>query len=369
MRAMVIVLALVVGCKKDKGTETGTDTTGTTSLLGDGMHDVSGLLRVVGDSSDGLDRPLDLAFNPEVPGELWVVSQRDDSATIYNDPDSGSQVADHVVDPYALHFMEEVSSIAFGAPGTFATCQDSTNTYNDSAPPNYFMGPALWSSDRDIFGISNQAAIEAIGFDLGSHLDMLHESPECMGIAWDRKNRYWVFDGFHGSINMYDFAEDHGVGYDDHSDGIIERWVEGEVSREEGTMSHLELDKDSGLLYIADTGNNRIAVLDTNSGARGSNLPAKEPGTQHYSWDDATITTLVDGEALGMSKPSGLALIEGKLVVTDNATGRLHVFDLDGTELDWAETGRSRLAGVYGESLSDLWIVDQQTDEVLRLQN
>lgn len=348
-----------------------TATTGSTSgstLLGDGSHDVSGALRVVGTGADGLDKPQALAFNPEVPGELWVVSKADDSATIYNDPGTAAQVSEHVVDSYALHFMDQVSSIAFGPPGEFATCQDSTNTYNDLAPPNYFMGPTLWLSDREIFGFPNQDAIEFVGYDLGSHIDMLHESPNCMGVAFDHDRVYWVFDGFHQSINRYDFAEDHGIGYDDHSDGIIERWVEGEVERSEGTVSHLALDPATGLLYIADTGNNRVAVLDTNSGARGASLPAKEPGTRHHLWEGATLTTLVDGASLGMLKPAGIALVDGQLLVSDGGTGRLHVFDLDGIELDWAETGRVKLAGVYAETLADLWVIDQQADEVLRLQ-
>jgi sugar lactone lactonase YvrE len=198
---------------------------------------------------------------------------------------------------------------------------------------------------------------------------MLHESPNCMGIAWERDNVYWVFDGSSGAIVRYDFQEDHGVGWDDHSDGIIGRWVEGEVRRVGGVVSHLELDRASGLLYIADTGNNRIAVLDTNSGRRGEDLVATEPGTDHHAWKDGALTTLVDGDALGMSAPAGLALVDGTLFVTDAGTGRLHAFDLDGTELDWAETGRDggALAGIVATSTSELWVVDADADEVLRL--
>jgi hypothetical protein len=204
--------------------------------------------------------------------------------------------------------------------------------------------------------------------DLGSHLDMLHESPNCIGIAWDHDNVYWIFDAFHGSINRYDFQEDHGVGYDDHSDGIIARWVEGEVARAPEIAAHLVLDHDTGLLYIADTGNNRIAVLDTSTGQRGASLPTMEFGTDHHEWVGATLTTLVDGEALGMVHPSGIELVEDLLLVTDAGTGRVHAFDLDGNELDWAETGRTTgLSGIYARSLTDVWIVDSEANEVLRL--
>ena len=150
------------------------------------------------------------------------------------------------------------------------------------------MGPSLWSADPDIFASTNPAAVNYLsnlyGFyvDLGSHLDMLHESPLCMGIAWETDNVYWVFDGSDGSIVRYDFAEDHDVGYDDHSDGIIARYVTGRVSRVADVPSHLVYDDSSGLLYIADTGNNRVAVLDTTSGKRGQNLPMSEQVVAHY---------------------------------------------------------------------------------------
>src|SRR5690606_3474583 len=106
------------------------------------------------------------------------------------------------------------------------------------AAANDFMGPTLWSADLDIYAQTNPAAVDFLGFDLGSHLDMLHESPLCMGIAWVSDNVYFTFDGLTGSISRYDFVEDHGAGFDDHSDGIVERFVDAGVSRVEGVPSH-----------------------------------------------------------------------------------------------------------------------------------
>ncbi len=368
----MVLVALVMGCRPEQQAD---DLAVGLPVLGAGAHDVSSALEVHGTRRDGLSAPQDLAFDPDHEGRLWVVNRRDDSVVLFHDAGTPDQVSEHLVDPYALHFMDAVSSIAMGAPMRFGTCQDSQNTYNGSGARNTFMGPTLWSRDLDVFATSNPEAVEALSeqfgspVDLGSHLDMLHESPNCMGIAWERDNVYWVFDGSSGAIVRYDFQEDHGVGWDDHSDGIIGRWVEGEVRRVGGVVSHLELDRASGLLYIADTGNNRIAVLDTNSGRRGEDLVATEPGTDHHAWKDGALTTLVDGDALGMSAPAGLALVDGTLFVTDAGTGRLHAFDLDGTELDWAETGRDggALAGIVATSTSELWVVDADADEVLRL--
>jgi sugar lactone lactonase YvrE len=249
--------------------------------------------------------------------------------------------------------MEEVSSIAMGAPGFMATCQESRNTYNDQAPPNDFMGPALWSTDRAVFGESNPEAIEYLsnlyGFytDLGSHLDMLHQTPLCMGIAWEDDNVFWTFDGLTGSISRQDFKEDHGPGWDDHSDGEILRYVEGDVLREPDVPSHLVYDDASGLLYVADTGNGRIAVLDTTTGTPGADLPRIEPYPVHRRMDGAEIRTLVDGADGHLVRPSGLALHDDHLFVSDNATGRISAYSLDGELLDWIDAG-AQTEGLMG---------------------
>ena len=370
---MFLFLVACVGPEEDQNTPP--EPTGI-AALGYESHDIDqlGLQAQVRDD-DGLDLPRDLAFNPEVPGELWVVSGDDDSATIVDNAGSDDQDSVHIVDPYALHFMDNVSSIAFGAPGTFATCHESRNTYNGQGGPNNFMGPTLWSSDRAVFGESNPSAVEYLSnqfgqyVDLGSHLDMLHESPNCMGIAWSHDNVYWVFDGQHSSITRYDFAVDHGPGFDDHSDGVIGRYLAGEVSRKDGIPSHMELDRDSGLLYIADTGNNRVLVLDTESGERGKKLSTQEPGVDHYEVDDADSWTLLDGDDEGWDKPSGLAIHEGVLYISSFSSGAIYAYDLDSGELiDWVETGRKKVTGIEVVSEDEIWFIDAKADKAFRLE-
>ncbi|MCP4806930.1 MAG: hypothetical protein GY913_20940 [Proteobacteria bacterium] len=343
------------------------------AILGYESHELDSITRdVIATGQDGLKVPLDLEFNPEAPGELWVVNQKDDSVTILFDAGTDAQTSTHIIDPYALHFMDAVTAIAFGATGTFGTTQESRNNYGQGQG-NDFMGPTLWSSDLEIFGQSNPEAIEYLtelfGFytDLGSHLDMLHESPLAMGMAWSHDNVYWVYDGFNESIYRYDFQEDHGIGYDDHSDGIMARWVEGEIGYVEGTPSHLEYEQSTGFLYIADTENGVVRILDTNSGEQGDNLPKAEPGTKHYTWVGADMWTFVDGELHGLGKPSGLALTENHLFVTDAATGNLFAFDLEGNLVDWVNPNMARIAGVEAVSDEELWLVDADRNQVVRL--
>jgi len=388
-----LVLPLLCACSTKDGDADAEDT-GEAEIvlpgvgaLGHETHDLDLVtLTVIGDDDDGHDIPRDLEFNPGVEDELWVVNRADDSTVTYRGAGTADQTSDHIVDPYALHFMEEVSSIAFGAPMhadsdyyNFGTCHESRNTYNGWDDGNDFMGPSLWSSDPDIYGISNQEAIEYVAqlygiseamADLGSHLDMLHQAPLCMGIAWETENAYWVFNGLAGSIDRNDFNEDHGVGYDDHDDGLIRIYVEGEVSRVEDVPSHLVYDPASAFLYIADTGNNAIKVLDTTSGTEGLRRYGYENYESYYQWDDALMWTLIDGESFGIEQPSGLDLVEDTLLITDHATGIIHAFDLEGNQIDYLDTGlgEGALMGITARSLDDVWFVDAASDRVLRLQ-
>jgi len=374
------VFAFLISCsKKDQEEPTGVP------ALGAGSHTLSKVtVSQIGTDADGLNIPRDLDFSPAVENELWVVNRSDDSTTIYSDAGTASQTSRHVVDPYAPHFMEEVSSIAFGAAmhsgsdlPNFSTCQESTNTFNGLQEGDEFMGPTLWSSDPAIYGETNPAAVDYLSnlfgmyVDLGSHLDMLHETPLCTGIAWEEDNIYWVVNGKEGAINRIDFQDDHGPGFDDHDDGIIGRYVAGELSRVPDVPSHLEFDQNSAFLYIADTGNNAIKVLDTSSGTRGNSLPGTEPMVDHYEVDDASIWTLIDGAVQGMEQPSGLALVENTLLVTDHGTGIISAFNLDGELIDWVDTGAGSgaLMGIVARSLDDIWFVDAKVNMVIRFES
>jgi hypothetical protein len=378
---------LIGGCGDDDKDDDDDDdevvVTGIAALGGE-THELDGVqMTIVGDSGDGLDVPRDLAFNPDEPDQLWVVNRADDSATIFTDVGLDDQDSDHRIDPYAFHFMEEVSSIAMGAvtfagsdARTFGTCQESLNTYNGQGEENDFMGPTLWTADLDLFAESNPDAVEYLselfGFrvDLGSHLDMLHESPLCMGIAWETENVYWVFEGDEGRIARYDFQEDHHMGFDDHTDGIVARYMGLQVLRVEDVPSHMEMDRETGLLYIADTGKNRIVVLDTATGTEGRSLRANEPGVDKYEMDDADYWKLIDGDDVdGMSAPSGLAIVDGHILITDFESGRIFAFTLEGELVDWADTGRGGgIMGIEARSLDDIWFVDGAADELVRLQ-
>jgi hypothetical protein len=229
--------------------------------------------------------------------------------------------SDRIRDGNALHFARNPSSLVFSENEFFGTCPESrTANFDDEIED--FAGPTLWSADRSILGVD-------IGKN-GSHMDMLHFTPYCMGLEHEKDNVYWAFNGQKGSIDRYDFKEDHGPGEEDHSDGEILRYIEGTVAREEEVSSQMAMDRDNDYLYIADTGNSRIIRLDIRSGTRGGvMLPNYDFVRVHHQMNGSEYEEIeLGGEPMG--KPSGLLLHEGLLYVIDHTYSEFRVFTTEG---------------------------------------
>ena len=304
--------------------------------------------------------PTDLGFNPAKPTELWVISRKDDSVFILENPGDPEMTWKRKRDPAASHFMDRPPALAFGAVveewgQTWATCGDSDNGGND------FMGPALFSADPAVFA-------HATPDGLGSHLDMLHSTTFCRGIAHVEANVFWVFNSNKKSLDKYDFNEDHGPGADDHSDGRIYRYASGAVLGIDDTPSHLAYNSEDLQLYIADTGNKRIAKLDTASGTPGSTFSGFEDVVERRRMDDAVVVDVVPPGAL--EAPSGIEIRSGLLYVTDNATSRFHAFDMaNGQLVRTLDTGLppGSLAGLTFGPDGKVYFVDLISARVYRI--
>jgi hypothetical protein len=310
-----------------------------------------------------LNKPTDLAFDPEQPDVLWIANRGDDSFVIFEDPGSDDPVVHKFVD-YNHHFAEEVSAIAFSDIGTFGTAQESNNTYNGLAQADNFMGPTLWSSDLDLFYEHNETNPG------GPHLDMLHGSTFLVGIAAAGQNTFYVFNGGDGGVDFYDFKEPHVPGGDDHSDGIKRRLFEGVLARVPGAPGHMELDPATGILYVADTGNGRIVRVYTDTGEQGGNIfPNFDPGTTFHAWEGTQWDVLPLSSDGILEQPGGLALHRGLLWVADFATGIIHAFTLSGTHLGQLDTGRGEasVAGLTFDDQGRLLFVDTLRHNLVRI--
>lgn len=415
-------LCLLVGCSGSSLQDASSAPSGI-PLLGNGSHSVSEVsIETVATEADGLTDPRDLDFHPQT-GDLWVANGVDSTATVLVRSDRRSEwlcsdqwfgagdgcdcgcgmmdadcngttvdACDYVLcgpgqaldatdagrcvmvglenaatnglsfikraaeDGSHTHFMAKASGIAFNSDGNFATSQDEDQITQPSTPAN-FMGPTLWDGNLK----------EWEGGHL-SHLDMLHNSPNGAGIAWEKDNVFWIFDGYHNALTRYDFARDHGRGGTDHTDGIIRRFVEGEVSYVPGVPSGLVWDAGRARLVIADSGNQRIAVLDPTAGASEGAIVPNYDGCRMEAFGGVSTTTLVVGEDVGLSTPSGIAIHNNQIFVTDYATGRLFAFAIDGSLLDYLDVAEpNALMGITFGANGSLYVIDNSKREVLKI--
>jgi hypothetical protein len=320
-----------------------------------------------------------LAFDPTRPGQLWVTLRQfpsnkactskstsgckalEGEVMLVRDATTASPQAVIRKDGNAWHFMRRPSAIAFGDNGNLASCGEArTDNYEDEAID--YSGPVLWSSDQSIFGAS-----PAPGQN-GTHIDMLHESPLCMGIAHDTGNVYWVFNGQSGSLDRNDFHEPHAVGGEDHSDGEVERYVSGQLSRVPEVPSQLAPDSERGELYVADTGHARVVRLAMASGTPGPELEPLDPIKTYHEVIDAQLDEIVAPGTLTL--PSGVAYAADTLLVTDNATSQIAWFQRDGTLLGSVDTGlpAGSLAGIAIGPDGQLYLSDLLTGNAYRVE-
>lgn len=320
-----------------------------------------------GSASDGLDKPTDLDFFPVLTRkELWVINKKTEanggSTTTYYNAGEGNMTSETREDGNNWHFMSLPTGIAFGENENFGNSPGVFDANHDGGTP--FTGPSLWSSDPAIYAQPSGGN--------GSHLDMLHESPECQGIAHEKDNVYWVFDGYSNDIVRYDFAEDHGPGHDFHGDAIVHRYADDAVSPDpQGKIvSHVVMDKSSGWLYVVDHGNQRVIRIDINSGSLGG-TPSYIGGEPIAVYRYMTGYTQEDVVTTGLVKPAGIDIVANKMIVSDYETGEVIIYDISqmpATELGRIPTGANGIMGVKIGPEGRIWFVDYDANKLYRIE-
>ncbi len=320
-------------------------------------------------TSDMAD-PTDLAFSSLNPDELWIVNRANDTITVvFNAGKADQQLA--LIRDFSHHFLEWAMAIDFSDNSTFGTCGDSRNDYNGQAKANNFMGPVLWpAAFSDYKPVSSAHQV---------HGDMLHSSPYCMGIAAESGNSYYVFNGYHGTIDHYDFGIPHVPGGTDHSDGIKRRYQGLKVKRVQGVGSHMQYDQQTGKLYVADTGNARVLRIDDSKSNKTNLLPSFGGDGKLYSYTQPQIDVLAAPPG-GLQQPSGLAYEQGVLYIGDAATGKLHAYDVSaaakasagtfGKHLRSFDTGLAggALGGIVVGPDRRLYLLDRTAGRLLRVE-
>nr|MCS5535991.1 thrombospondin type 3 repeat-containing protein [Candidatus Poseidoniales archaeon] len=331
---------------------------------------------IIATASSQLDVPRDLEFhpNPARANELWVLNRATDSITIISNAGLSGQSSQNKHDAYGYHFMEESSAIAFGSYHSefdyqFASAQESRNTYDGQAAADNFMGPALWPSSLSHFAAVNQQQ----GGPLGSHLDMLHESPNGMGIAHDSGNAYWYNDGYYEELVYYDFQDDHDTGGEYHEDGMVRRYTEITPTRSANIPGHMILDKVNGILYISDTGAGRVLWVNTDDQSTTNTNIYSSPTRMEVLAEYREITDVEWGVlATGLSSPSGIALHGDTLFVSQNGNGKISAYELasngkSGTHMQTVDTNANSIMGLEVGPDDKLWYVDAGLNRVVRI--
>jgi DNA-binding beta-propeller fold protein YncE len=312
---------------------------------------------------DRLDEPIDLAFHPKFPCQLWVINKRNHSTSIFFNPgQTNHQHSEWRQDVNACHYAADQTSISFGLgiptdpcdphtglcprghkDGTFMTTSDDGNAYDwvgdTRTGRRYergFQGVTLWPADLESYAIRNNdvypsnAALDPFG----SHIHMVHETPYSMGSVWAGEGaKFFVWDAgkdsIYGSVTLIDFVSDHGYGGYTHSQARIQRYLGLHIKYFAGIPGHMELVGD--WLFIADPGNGRVVKLHTKSGTNIGDLKDKrewrEPHAEYSAVSDATFLDFVAPNT-GLLVPSGLAVSGERLFVGDHATSDIVVYSL-----------------------------------------
>ena len=305
--------------------------------------------KIIADNTSKIAIPQDLDFHPTRPNEVWIVNKGTEntgSTTVtITDVGGPNQKFIYKKDGNAWHFMSLTSALAFSENGNWAS---SPNVLDANHSGGRYTGPALWSSDMAVYA-------EPSGGN-GSHLDMVHQSPYCMGIAGEKQNVFWVFDGYYNNIIRYDFAADHGPGNDYHDDAKLRRFSEVKVKRDPLVPSHLVLDADKKWLYIIDGGNKRILRMDITTGVVAANLPpVNEVLTEYVRMSDVTWEVFYD---IGLQKPCGIDINGNRLFVSDYATGEILCIDINAKkEIARINTGAVGITGLKIKG-NRLWYVN-----------
>ena len=318
-------------------------------------------------SSNHVYLPKDLDFHP-FTGDLWTINTgtvNSGGSTIkVTNPGQTNQTSLWQRDGNAWHFMSLPTGIAFSSDnGNFAT---STGVFDANHNNTDFTGPSLWSSDPNIYAQPSPGN--------GSHLDMLHESPYCMGIASEANNKFWVFDAYSNDIVMYDFAADHGPGGSNHDDGRVRRYPELAVNWINANISsHLVLHRDNNWLYIVDGGNARVLRMDITTGTPGG-IPSFNQNEILAEYVNVTGVTWEVVANTGLVSPSGIDVVGNRLIVSDFSNGDIVIYDISplatmpATEVGRLVTNDPGIQGMVIGPQGRIWYANTTAHKIVQIE-
>lgn len=325
--------------------------------------------KVIATSENQVEFPTDLDYNKADPNQLWILNkgieggEAGGTTLMILNPGTATQSFDYRKDGNAWHFMVNPGALAFGDT-TWATAQDYFNA-NRQESSGAWCGPTMWPSDLSIYAIvGNPASNQANG----SHYDMIHQSTYSSGIAHEVNNTYWVNDGNFGNITKYNFNSGHVPGGHEHENGEVYRHVDVPFAMSPRSPAHMEIK--GNWLYYVNPGTKSINRMDITSGTIGKDISS----TANYGEELATFvevnnTTWETVVSTGLERPCGLDLNDKYLIVSDNATGEIIIYDINTfAELKRLQTDALSIMGIKFDAVGDIFYVDNLGQTVNKLE-
>lgn len=334
----------------------------TTQLINGNINKVE-----IANSSNNISYPTDIDFNPQIPGQLWVLNhglENGGTTVIIDRPGTDESSFDYRKDGNAWHFMVYATALAFGDTA-WATAQDYFNANRGNF--GGWCGPSLWPSDLSVYAIYGNPPSNGAN---GSHYDMVHQSPYSSGIAFEKDLTYWVNEGEYGTICKYNFGEGHVAGGADHSDAEVFRYVDIPYEMNAGVPAHMVI-KENWLYYV-NPGKRTINRFDITTGTIGNSLANAANGNEGMKkfvevkggvWEEFITEGLVS--------PSGIDIQGDKLIVSDNASGDILIYDIANdkpTLKKILKTGSESIMGIKFDSKGDIYYVDHLANKVFKLE-
>jgi len=342
-----------------------------THLLADTKGLIEGKInkKIIATSGNQVQYPSDLDFNKADQNQLWILNkgvtagELGGTTLMITNPGTTVQSFDYRKDGNAWHFMVNPAALAFGDT-TWATAQDHFNA-NRQELNGAFCGPTMWPSDLDIYAIVGNPASNQVN---GSHYDMIHQTPYSSGIAHEVDNTYWVNDGNMGNITKYKFNEAHAPGGHEHENGEVYRHVDVPFTMNPNAPAHMELK--GNWLYYVNPGTKSINRMDITSGTIGKDLSSTANyGEQLATFVEVNNTTWETVVSTGLVSPSGLDLNDDYLIVSDNATSEIVIYDINTfEEIKRLKTDALSIMGIKFDAIGDIYYVDYLGQKVIKLE-
>ncbi|MEO6189123.1 MAG: T9SS type A sorting domain-containing protein [Saprospiraceae bacterium] len=328
---------------------------------------------VVANAANSLSSPVDIDFYPDQNKrtfELWILNQgtvsTGGSTVIVSNANKSTRTFKYVKDGNSWHFMSMASALAFG-DSLWATSADILDANHSTGR---YTGPTLWPSDLSIYGVVGNPSSSQYN---GSHLDMVHQSPYSKGIAFEKDLVYWVLDGYEGNLKRYDYVATHEAGGSDHSAASVQVYNEFNFTKHSTLPSHIIIDQERKYLYGCDPVGKRVFRVDITTGSYQGPLN-KINNEPLAAYDEFTGLDIKDIITTGLTSPVGIDIYGDRLIVTDNATKEIILYNIID---NYSEVGRIKLSytanpnimGVKVGPDGQIYFADKLNKKVMMIEN